>query len=466
MIIKNKQDLLSHGNSAGRAAVLEILQAGLDAPDPYDNLRKMVRVEGDKLFVGLPEFRESAPAEPLVFDLATLGHIYVVGGGKAVQRLAEALEASLGDLITDGQINAKKGDTVRLKRIHVTLAGHPLPDEDSVAGGRRILEIEARCKKGDIVFCLDSGGGTATTAVPVPGVSLADLRRVYEVLYFGSGANMPAANAVRNHLALVNTKHARYVGDATFIQISSREIPRRIRPHLYEPPMGATGHEAAIGVLNAYHCWDKVPQSVRDFLLRGDPQFGPLRPEEVAGKPHYCYRVMGPEQMLEAAAKRAEELGISATVLALSLNDIETRPVGETLAHIAHECEILGKPFRPPCVLLCGGELVVATGDATGRGGRNQEFVLAAAPHIAGSQNIVIASVDSEGSDGPTDAAGGIVDGYTLERVAASGFDYAAEMENHNAGGVLEALEDTVVTGIWGQNVRDLRVIYVGAMHC
>jgi glycerate 2-kinase len=295
----------------------------------------------------------------------------------------------------------------------------------------------------------------------VPGITLADLQEVYRILYFGSGANMPAANAVRNHLALVNTKHARYVGEATLIQISSREVPRTVRSHLYEPPKGANGHEAAIKVLKTYHCWDKVPQSVRDVLLEADPQYGPVRPEEVEGKPHYSFRVMGPEYMLEAAKQRAQQLGLQAIVLALSLNDIETRPVAETMAHIAHECEVLGQPFRPPCVILSGGELVVAVGEATGRGGRNQEFVLAAAPYIAGSASIVVASVDSEGTDGPTDIAGGIVDGQTLERVAAAGLDFASEMENHNSGGVLEALGDTIVTGIWGQNVRDLRVVHV-----
>lgn len=153
MIIKNTQQLLSHGNIAGRKIVLDILEAGLEAPDPYPNMRRLVRVEGGKLIVGGAEFIESAPQEPLVLDLAQVGHIYVVGGGKAVQRLAEGLEDALGDLITDGQINAKKGDTIRLKRIPVILAGHPLPDEDSERGGRRMLEIEARAARVILSSC-------------------------------------------------------------------------------------------------------------------------------------------------------------------------------------------------------------------------------------------------------------------------------------------------------------------------
>lgn len=463
MNIRNSAQLTAHGNRAARQVVLDILEAGLAAPDPYHNVRQLVRIEGNDLIVGRPAFSDPPGLPPLVFDLATPRRIYVIGAGKAVQRMAEALEHVLGDLITDGQINAKKGDTIRLRRIPVTLGGHPLPDEDSVRGATRMKDVAGRAARGDIVFWLDSGGGTALGALPAPGISLADLREVYRVLYFGSGANMPAANAVRNHLALVNSKQARLVGDATLINIGSAEIPQQIRPHLYQPPRGANGHQAAIQVLEAYHCWDKVPQSVRDFLLRADPQFGPIRPEETEGKPHYRFRVMGPEYMIRAAEERARALGLNTLALALSLNDIETAPVAEAFAHMAHECEVLGKPVHPPCVLLCGGELVVATGNATGSGGRNQEFALAAAAHIAGSPHIVVASVDSEGTDGPTQAAGGIVDGQTVERATAAGLCLAQELENHNSHGVLEALGDTIITGVRGVNVRDLRVIYVAA---
>jgi len=463
VIIQNRDALISHGNAVGREAVLDILEAGLKAPDPYDNVRKMVRIEDHRLIVGHPDFTDPPGQEPLVFDLDTVGSIYVVGGGKAVQRMAEALEDVLGDRITDGQVNVKKGDSARLRRIPITPAGHPFPDEDSVAGARRILEIGARARKGDIVFGLVSGGGTATLALPVPGVTLADLQQVYRILYFECGANMPAANAVRNHLALVNTKLARYVGDATLIHLLSSEWPLKVRPHMYEPPKGANAHQAAIQVLESYHCWDRVPQPVRDFLLRGDPQYGPIRPEEVQGKPHHFYRVVGPEHMLEAARARAKELRLQVMLLGTSLNDVEAQPIGETLGYIAHEAEILGEPLRPPCVFLCGGELVVATGNATGRGGRNMEFVLAAARRIVGSPHIVVASADSEGTDGPTEVAGGIVDGQTLARTAELGIDLAREMENHNSYAVLDALGDTIVTGVRGVNVRDLRVVYVGA---
>ena len=166
--------------------------------------------------------------------------------------------------------------------------------------------------------------------------------------------------------------------------------------------------------------------------------------------------------MLAAAKQRAEALGLRAVILASSLNDVEARTIGEALGYIATEIEQLGEPFAPPCMLILGGELVVTVGDATGCGGRNQEFVLAAAGRIAGSAHIAIASVDSEGTDGPTEAAGGIVDGETLARAQAAGLDIGAELANHNSSAVLGGLDDLIVTGVRGTNVRDLRLIYVG----
>lgn len=462
MILHNHDELLQHGNLAGRKIVLDVLETALAAPDPYENVKKIVRIEDGRLIIGHPDFSEPPGRPPIALDLASIGHIYVVGGGKVAQRQAEALEEILGDLITDGQINAKKGDTIRLKRIPVTLAGHPIPDEDSVRGAQRIVEIERRARRGDVVFLCHSGGATALTALPAPGISLADLQAVYRLLYFECGAAMPVANAVRNQLVVLHSRHPRYWGEATAVTLETLETPPGLRVHAYEAPAyGDGGYRAAIEVLKAYRLWERVPQSVRDFLLAADPRYGHLRPEETAGKPHYVFRTMGPEVMLAAAKRRAEALGLRAVIVASSLNDVQARDIGEALGYIATEIEQLGQPVEPPCMLILGGELVVAVGDATGCGGRNQEFVLAAASRIAGRPHIVIASIDSEGTDGPTESAGGIVDGQTLARARAAGFDLMAELANHNSNAVLTALGDLLITGVRGTNVRDLRLIYV-----
>jgi glycerate-2-kinase len=442
-IIKNVEELASRGNRSARRMVLDIMETALKAADPYENAKKLVSVGDGKLTVGNPKFSTPRGQEPVVFDLAEIGDIYLVGGGKAAQSMAKGIEDVLGDLITDGHVTTKKGDRVKLRKVGVTLAGHPMPDEDSIEGARKVLDIEQKAKKGDIVFACVSGGATALLALPVPGVSLEDLREVYRLLYFQRGASMPEANAVRNHLALVNTKHGRNVGDATLIQILTAEVPLDLRVHLYR---------------------EDVPASVREFLTKQDPQYGPVRPEETAGKPQYHYRVMGPEHMLRIAQKRAEELGLNVNVLVSSLSDVEAGPIGEMFAYMAQEAEVLGRPLHPPCVFLCGGELSVTVGDAGGIGGRAQEFVLAAASRIAGSENIVIAAAGSDGSDGPTDVDGGIVDGYTLDRAAKMGIDVQAELRNHNSYHVLSELGDTIYTGVTGTNVRDILVGYVGGM--
>jgi len=175
----------------------------------------------------------------------------------------------------------------------------------------------------------------------------------------------------------------------------------------------------------------------------------------------YYFRVMGPEYMLEAAQRRAREIGLTPAIVASSLSDVEAKSAGEVLAYMAREVEYYGRPIEPPCVLLCGGELVVTVGDGKGSGGRNQEFVLAAAPRIAGSEKIVVASADSDGRDGPTDPAGGLVDGLTMGRVREAGFDLHAEVREHNSYPVLRAIGDAIYTGVQGTNVQDLRVVYV-----
>jgi len=466
MRIKNTEKLTSHGNVDGRKAVLEIFEAGLEAADPYENVKKMIRMENGKLIVGHKAFSRPLGQEPLVFDLSQVGNIYVIGGGKAAQRQAEAVEDVLGDLITDGHLNAKKGDDIRLKRIGVTLAGHPIPDEDGVEGAKRILEIERKAKKGDIVFHSESGGGSALLTLPAPGITLQDLQKVNRLLYFTCGATMWDTNAVRNQLVLLRGRHARYVGDATLIGIHTDERPPGLRISLsgkgFMQRSGVESYQYAIDILKRYNCWEKVPQSVRTFLTKADLRYTPLSPEERGGKRRYHFRVMGPEYMLEAAKKKAEEMGLNAAIIISSLSDVEARSAAETLAYMAQEIETYGRPFKTPCVLLCGGELVVTVGEETGVGGRNQEFALAAAPRIEGSKNVVIASVDSDGTDGPTDMAGGIVDGYSMERAKKAGVDIFEELRKHNSTMVLNKLGDTIYTDVQGTNVQDLRIVYVG----
>lgn len=462
MIIKNRSLLLSHGNTRDRETVLDILAAGLSAPDPYANTKRMVRLTGKRLLIGLPEFSLPEGRDPVEFDLDKIRNIYIVGGGKSIQPIVKALEDTLGDLITGGHICIKKGDEAIVSRVGYTFAGHPSPDEDSVSGAQRILDIEKTAREGDIVFWCNSGGGTSLMALPAEGLTLQDLLAVNRLLYFEHGASMGEINALRFPMTNLRSKHPKHVRGATLIKLDVDEQPLKARNQSYGSLREAypDDYDRAFAVLEKYDCFDKIPESVRAFLKKRDQRYIHPTEAELNQRPYYEFRVSGPEYMMEAARDKAVSMGVNASIVVTSLNDIETRPVAETFATIAREAEAIGAPLEPPCLFISGGELVVKTGNSTGSGGRNQEFAVSAAGRIAGSKNIVVASADCDGTDGPTDTAGGIVDGYTLERSTQAGIDLPRELANHNTHHVLKALGDTIDIRR-GANVRDLRIVYV-----
>jgi glycerate 2-kinase len=468
MIISNKGQLLSHGNVEGRKRVLKIMEAGLAKTDPYENARKLLSIHNGQLQIGHSDFSVQGPeneildTQLLTFKLSQIGEIYVVGGGKAAQRMAKAIEDVLGSRISAGCICAKKGEPSELRSVELVLAGHPIPDDASLKGAQRIFDIEQQAKRGDIVFVAESGGGTALMTLPGPGLSLQDIQDVTRKLYFECGASITETNIVRSHLVILRGRHSRNVRDATLIRFYTDPMPPGLRARGYvRQYFGRRGYQGAIDVLRHYQLWNRVSPAVRSYLLSADPQYGSIRPGELRGKPQYQFRVKGPEDMLEAARSRAEALGIHGAIIASSPDDIEAQAFGRALALMAIEIEVYHRPFKPPCTLIAGGELLVRTEGSTGVGGRNQEFVLAAAAKIQASRQIVIASADSDGTDGPTDIAGGIVDGLTITRARKLGISLRDALKQHNSMHVLQHLQDAIVTGTQGTNVQDLRVIYI-----
>jgi glycerate-2-kinase len=438
------------------------MEASLLAADPYPNVQKMLRIEENQLFIGHPVFAFENTLDmklPLIFDLSQIEHIYLLGGGKAVQRMAQAVEDVLGDLITGGQINAKKGEPKRCNRVNVTFAGHPIPDKDSVNGAQQKHKIEEQITDRDLVFYFSSGGGTSTLAWPAPGLTLKDIQSVTQLLYFEKGASMPEKNRVLGKLRVPRTGKTI---NAPVIYIKSSETPPAGRIHHRAFPS-----ENAIDILTRYDLWEKIPDAVRTHLQRvhQDPQYDAYRPLPIHTEFHYPhvyqFRAIGPEYMLHAAQRSAREQGIQAHIISSSLNDVEVQPIAETFANIACEIERNGQPFKPPCILILGGELTVSTEKATGMGGRNQEFALTTAPAINGSNSIVIAALDADGADGPTDAAGAIVDGYTMTRAQDCGINIFKELKNHNSYRVMTKLDDAIFTGLLGQNPRSLLMLFI-----
>ena len=450
-IIMNKKELLSHGNRVGRRIALNIIEHALRAVDTNEVVRKTVLIYSEKLIVG-----------HLEYDLSKIRNIYVVGAGKGTLQIAEALEDILGDRIERGIIIEKRGQSRQLRTIKVVYGAHPIPDEVGLRGAKEIVEVAKNAQKGDLVFVCITGGCSALMPLPVEGISLEDKKRVTDLL-LRSGATIEEINAVRKHIsAIKGGKLAIYIHPAVVINLI---IIDEVAGLPWGPTVSDTStFEDAIRALKKFDLWERVPDSVRKYLERGlaDPSLETPKPKDFEDLKVHNVVLANNKILCEASKKKAEELGFNSAVLSTVLEG-ESREVGTVLACIANEIEKSNRPLKPPCVLIWGGETTVTIVEEAGEGGRNQELALASSLKIEGSKNIVITSIGTDGTDGPTDIAGGIVDGYTLGRSREKGIDLWKNLMKHNSSYVFRQLEDAIFTGPTGTNVMDLILVVVTA---
>jgi glycerate 2-kinase len=479
--IVNREELVSHGDREGRSLALDILEGGLTAADPYANTRSLIRIDGTKLLVGgYPEKDVSGYGDEVI-DLDEIEHVYVVGAGKAVQRLALALEDLLGDRLTAGAIIVKQGEGCSLRRIEVTAGAHPVPDEQSVAGAYKIVEIARRAGERDLVFTLFSDGASSLMTLPAPGLTLDDVRQVYflAIKYGSQGVIhqvMPYMSAVKCGRLMQQIQPARTVNLVMQVGLFARwhgvlHAGGSFPPSWPPPPRRMA---ETVRRLKEAPWWDEFTPALREILENVDQRYEVPALEAFRPMRASYWQPIDLYQMVEGARARAEELGLQGVVLSAHLVS-QSAPAANVLAHIAHECATYGRPFAPPVALITGGHLDVPIGDATGVGGRNQEFALlwgqALGSGRLASKRVVVAAMDSDGTDGPGTQhkgtgqvicmAGGMVDGHTLEEAAQRGVDVAAELRNHNSTMALIELDSAIYTGNTGMALGDLRVAVV-----
>jgi glycerate 2-kinase len=463
--IQNAAALTSHGNVEGRKALVEILEAGLQAADPYYTTLDLLRIEGNRLIAGGKDFEPVGDPQSgeQVIDLSEIDRIYCFGAGKGIQRIAKAIEEVLGDRLTGGHVIAKHGDPIILERIGVTLGAHPVPDEGCVRGCQRIVEMTRGLTERDLVFTMCTNGVSALLTLPAPGVSLEDVRRTTFMMQIERGVPTGDLNPIRNHLDVIKGgRLSRYIQPARAIHIVGWD------PHTYEQltrqnvwlhslPEGST-FETAVRNLKKWDAWDDAPASVRAHLVRADPAHETVKAEEFERARFRIFGVL-PEcrGRVQAASKKAAELGFEPKVLYNSVAmKAEASQVGMIIATIAAEVATRQHPFVPPVALIGGTEMVVTVGKQAGMGGRNQECALSAAMQIAGYARIVIGSVDTDGTDGPGKQFvdgyedvpvlnGAIVDGTTVPRAQELGLDVFGELKRHNTSPVLFKLDDGLV---------------------
>ena len=386
--------------------------------------------------------------------------VWVVGAGKAGASMALAAERVLGKRIAGGLINVKYGHVARLRRVELNECGHPVPDENGLEGAKRIAAIAGQAQAGDLVLCLISGGASALAPLPAEPVTL-DEKQTTTRLMLSCAANIHQINAVRKHISRIKGGQlARLAYPASVLALMLSDV---IGDDLDVIGSGPTAPDAATfarvkGILDKYTLWERVPASVRQRIEAGLAGQIPETPKP--GDAAFARTrniVIGSNDLaVRAAAARARALGFRTLVLSTFVEG-ETREIARMHAAIAKELVHSGRPVRPPACVITGGETTV-TLQGDGLGGRNQEFVLAAAIDIAGLPNVVILSAGTDGSDGPTDAAGAIADGHTLERLP-SAREFLARNDSYH---YFERLGDLIITGPTNTNVMDVRLILAG----
>jgi hydroxypyruvate reductase len=379
--------------------------------------------------------------------------VTLIAIGKAAWRMAQAALAEWGDAIVQGVVVTKYGHSQgELPGLEIYEAGHPLPDANSLAGARRALELVDPLGADDFVLFLVSGGGSALFEALPEGVTLDDLQAVNEQL-LRSGANIVEVNAVRKRLSLV--KGGRFAQRAAPARVLTLALSDVLGDRLDTIASGpaypdATTAETVRAIVEKYRL--SLSPTLRQLLEQETPKTLDNVETHIIGSVRVA---------VEAAAQAAQGRGYTPLTLTTTL-DCEAREAGRFLAAIARTVRTEQKPLPPPCAILCGGETVV-TVTGSGKGGRNQELALAAAIALAGLPDVVLASVGTDGTDGPTDAAGGLVDGDTVARLTACGVNAEQALADNNAYTALQASGDLLITGPTGTNVNDVTLLLVGA---
>lgn len=435
-----------------RKHALRIFRASLEAVDPAAAVHRHLRISRNWLIAGTRRYR-----------LDALRHIYVIGAGKASAAMAAAIESLLGDRVSGGLVNVKYGHTAKLRRIELNECGHPLPDANGIQGAGRIAQIAAEATADDLVLCVISGGGSALLPLPAAPVTLEEKQAVTKLL-LACGASIHEINAVRKHIsAIKGGQLARLCQPAPVIALMLSDV---IGDHLDVIASGPTAPDSstfadARRILENYGVWDKCPGSVRQRIESGLGGRVPETPKPGDRIFRTVQNIVAGNnaEAVAAAARCARELGYRPLVLSTTIEG-ESREIARMHAAIAREIVTFGRPVRPPCCVISGGETTVTLrGD--GLGGRNQEFALAAAIDIAGLERTLIFSAGTDGTDGPTDAAGAVATGTTINRASRRGLDARYFLAQNDSYHFFEPLGDLIKTGPTGTNVMDLHFILV-----
>jgi len=459
--IRNRDQILSHGDVESRRIVLDITEKTLQKLDARGRIKSIMRLDGDMLHIGVKSW-----------DLSKKRNVYLLGAGKACNHMAMAVDEILGNRLTRGIAIVKIAEeTDVFSKTEVYVGGHPLPNKEGYRACLKMLELVDNAGTDDLFIVVISGGSSALMSCPIEGVSLEDEIVVTDVM-LKSGANIYEINAIRRHISQFNggmlakrieARGAELIGFGISDGLGSPATGDiRIPYAAYKStPMGpdTTTLEDARRVIRDYNVADRLPKNVVDYLMNVGPEGE--TPKAFPNNTYYLINTL-PDSCIYAK-RFAEEMGIHAVILTSYLEG-ESRDVGTVFASIAREIQAYGNPVSAPCMVLASGEAttkILDNSEITGHGGPSQEETLSFAFTADKAKGVCLLSIDSEGTDGTTPVAGGITDSQSLKAARSKGIDVFAALRGHACYEALSAMDDVVFTGNTGTNICDFNIMYV-----
>lgn len=435
-----------------RKTILPILSAALQAVDPVAAVRRYVYLDDNTLHIG-----------DQTYELRQYENIYVVGGGKAGGSMARAVEDILGNRITAGVINTKHGYVADTKIVRINEAGHPLPDAQGMAGAREMVDLVRGASEDDLVLCLISGGGSALMTLPVEGISLKDMEALTSAL-LRCGATINEINTIRKHLSQIKGGNlSRVAFPAEVVSLILSDVVGNPLDVIASGPTvpDSSSFAESWEIVERYKLADELPSTIIEQLRKGKD--GKIADTPKQGDPIFSRTynmIIGSNEIASRAAlDEARDAGLH-TMLLSTYVEGEAREVAHVFCAIAREILHSGQPLsRPACVVAGGETTVTIRGD--GKGGRNQELALAAAIRLDGMDEVMIVALATDGTDGPTDAAGAIADGSTLRRARAKKLLAREYLANNDSYRFFDQLDDLLITGPTNTNVNDLTFVFV-----
>ncbi len=441
--------IVQHTNPKIRKILKSLLVAGIEACDPSLAIFRTFNFHNNRL-----------QAKDVQYDLTQYDRVIIAGAGKASGRMAIALERMLGNQLEGGIVIVKDGDGAPCRKVHILEAAHPVPDRRGVNATKKLISLVHSLTRNDLLIVLLSGGASSLLCAPSAGITLADKQRMTRLLLC-SGAPIHAINIVRKHLSAIKGGQ---LAQATSAHILTLIISDVLGDDLATIGSGPTvtdfsTFQDAIEILQQYRIWDKVPDSVRHHLQKGltIKIHETRKPAKQRALRNRHIILANNRHALEGIAKAARQLQLKPFILSIPLLG-EAKEIGNILGELARDLREFGNPVRPPACLIAGGEPTV-TVKGKGKGGRAQECVLAAAQHLTGLRNVVVAGFGTDGIDGPTDVAGAIVDGKTIQRATKGGLSLENALEGHDSYPFFQHIRGHIMTGPTGTNVNDIYLI-------